>query len=68
MHTIFLFSILKPNILPFTIIGATTRRSAQTSIVTADVEYDPTVCGDSAVNVIKEPDTPELIDTVESSV
>jgi hypothetical protein len=37
--------------------------------VTADVEFDPTdTCPEPVVNVVKEPDTLELVDTVESSV
>ena len=49
-------------------IGAMGRRSARTSVVTADVEFDPSICGDSGGNVVQEPDTLELVDTVESSV
>ena len=44
------------------------RRTARTSIVTADVEFDPTTCGDPSGNIVHEPDTLELVDTVESSV
>ena len=43
--------------------GSSSRRSGRTSIVTADVEIDPTL-GEK----VKETDTPELVDTVESSV
>ena len=46
-----------------------TGASAKRSTVTADVEFDPTdACPEPVVNVVKEPDTLELVDTVESSV
>jgi hypothetical protein len=49
--------------------GSSTKRSTRTSTVTADVEFDPTdTCPEPVVNVVKEPDTLELVDTVESSV
>ena len=67
--------LLKYNILFFIWIpifsfhkGSSSRRPGGPSIVTADVEIDPTVGSNTSVNIIKEPDTPELVDTVESSV
>ena len=42
--------------------------SAQASVVTADAAFEVDVCRDSTVSVVKETDSPEVVETVESSV
>ena len=54
--------------ISYILIGSIGRRSGRTSVVTAEVEFDPTICGDSSGNIVHDQDTLELVDTVESSV